>query len=180
MRAQSSRDVACVPGEIARIDRGSEGDSVGFALFVQKLVKERYVAQLRVYVPEPEFCFYRFGFYSEFAPYSCPSNETNIYTETSYSKNSKPDFKKIEKDTISGLCKAGVINDESDVVMTKALNLNPAYVIFDHKRNASVETIQAFLKENNIASIGRYGAWEYSSMEDAILIGKKTAEELRT
>jgi hypothetical protein len=34
------------------------------------------------------------------------------------------------------------------------------------------------LKKNNIYSIGRYGGWKYSFMEEAILDGKKVAEEI--
>jgi protoporphyrinogen oxidase len=54
-----------------------------------------------------------------------------------------------------------------------------AYVIFDKKHPSAVETIKAFLQKNNIHSIGRYGAWEYSFMEKSILDGKKTAEMIQ-
>ena len=38
---------------------------------------------------------------------------------------------------------------------------------------------QDYLRENSIHSIGRYGAWEYSTMGQAITEGKQTAIELQ-
>ena len=34
------------------------------------------------------------------------------------------------------------------------------------------------LKEQSVYSVGRYGEWKYSSMQEAVLDGKKIAEKL--
>jgi len=41
-----------------------------------------------------------------------------------------------------------------------------------------LKIIQDYLKEKNIYSVGRYGGWKYSTMEEAILEGKEVAERL--
>ena len=51
-------------------------------------------------------------------------------------------------------------------------------MIYDQYREAALIRIFSFLKSNKIFSIGRYGAWEYSNMEDAILHGKNVASYL--
>ena len=56
--------------------------------------------------------------------------------------------------------------------------LNCGYVIYDSNRQAALKNIIKFLRSNNIWTIGRYGSWEYSNMEDAIIYGKNVAEEL--
>ena len=56
--------------------------------------------------------------------------------------------------------------------MEKRLQAPCAYVIYDHKRTECLQV----LDDNGIYSVERYRAWEYSSMEDAILHGKRTAE----
>jgi hypothetical protein len=53
-----------------------------------------------------------------------------------------------------------------------------AYVIYDDFRKKNLPSIMDFLKSNGIWSIGRYGSWSYMSMEDAILEGKATAEDV--
>lgn len=40
-----------------------------------------------------------------------------------------------------------------------------AYVVFDENRGRSVKAIQAYLNENELVSIGRFGQWEYYNMD---------------
>jgi protoporphyrinogen oxidase len=51
-----------------------------------------------------------------------------------------------------------------------------AYVIYDHQYRAALDVIEPFLKAERILSTGRYGAWNYSSMEDALLMGQHAAD----
>ena len=41
-----------------------------------------------------------------------------------------------------------------------------------------MKTIEAFLKRFDVYLAGRYGRWEYQWMDDAILDGKRVAEEI--
>ena len=58
------------------------------------------------------------------------------------------------------------------------LDIPCAYVIYDRNYRKSVEELRGFARENDIYTIGRYGAWEYSGMEDAIWQGKQVADEI--
>jgi hypothetical protein len=49
-------------------------------------------------------------------------------------------------------------------------------VIFDHDHYAALGVVQDFLASRGIISTGRYGAWNYSSMGDALAMGKEAAE----
>jgi protoporphyrinogen oxidase len=53
-----------------------------------------------------------------------------------------------------------------------------AYVIFDKEREKALKTINEWLNKNNIYSIGRYGAWEYSFIEKNIADAAKLAKTL--
>jgi len=53
-----------------------------------------------------------------------------------------------------------------------------AYVLYDAHRKKALPLISRFLQKNRIYSIGRYGSWEYSSIEDAVRQGKKIAEKV--
>jgi protoporphyrinogen oxidase len=41
-----------------------------------------------------------------------------------------------------------------------------------------VDLVRSYARERGIITIGRYGSWEYSGMEDAILQGKCAAQEV--
>jgi protoporphyrinogen oxidase len=53
-----------------------------------------------------------------------------------------------------------------------------AYVIHDHAWATSRETVRAWLDAQGVLVAGRSGAWEYSSMEDALLAGRRAARRL--
>ncbi|OGR92487.1 MAG: hypothetical protein A2V88_01125 [Elusimicrobia bacterium RBG_16_66_12] len=52
------------------------------------------------------------------------------------------------------------------------------YVVYDFARTPAVTTIFRHLAGLGIESIGRYGAWKYSFMEETLLDGKRCAERL--
>ena len=53
-----------------------------------------------------------------------------------------------------------------------------AYVFHDLYRAENLDPILAALGEEGIRSVGRYGAWEYSAMQDAIDWGLTAAREV--
>jgi protoporphyrinogen oxidase len=55
-----------------------------------------------------------------------------------------------------------------------------AYVLYDKHRARALPTILEELERRGIHSIGRYGRWEHTSMEDAIAQGKQLAERLKS
>ena len=65
-----------------------------------------------------------------------------------------------------------------NVVTKKTLRLPHAYVIFDAWREKNLSKLHKRLNEFAIHSIGRFGEWKYSSMQEAVLDGKCMAEAL--
>ena len=51
--------------------------------------------------------------------------------------------------------------------------------IYDKKRTRQVQLLTSELNKLGIECVGRYGQWEYSAMEDAILYGKNLALKMR-
>jgi hypothetical protein len=56
--------------------------------------------------------------------------------------------------------------------------LKYAYVIYNKARSKTVAHLQNYLNLHDVFSFGRYGSWVYSSMEDAVIQGKNTAERI--
>lgn len=131
-----------------------------------------------IYFPEKNYRFYRAGFPHNFSPCQVPSGCSSVNVEISYSGQRPMDYKEAIRLAKEDLIRADILKRSDKIVVEKCLEISCAYVIYDKNHCDIVETIQTYLKEQGIYSIGRYGAWEYSSMEDAILHGKKIAEKL--
>ena len=80
---------------------------------------------------------------------------------------------------VEDLRRAGILWRGDRLVYRRIGVLDPAYVIHDRFRAESLPRIHAALRDLGIRSAGRFGSWEYSSMEGALLAGMNLAEELR-
>jgi len=103
-----------------------------------------------------------------------------MYVEYSYRPDKMPDYTNprflsmIRKD----LEAARILEKSDRIVVSNFVPIRYAYVLYHAHRKKDLETLFRFLNDNGIYSIGRYGEWKYSFMEEAILDGKKTAEKL--
>jgi protoporphyrinogen oxidase len=127
------------------------------------------------YVPEPRYPFYRVGCYSNFSPELAPDGKANLYVELS--SRQPPELSTLLPQVAAGLCEMGIIARPEEVRFAELRRIDHAYVIFDHHYYASLEAIRPFLLDNRIVSAGRYGGWNYSSMEDALLFGRDAARQ---
>lgn len=131
-----------------------------------------------VYFPELEYSFYRIGFSSNFSPYMAPKGTSSLYIEIAYTDNRPIDKKRAVEKVKEDLIKAQILADSDRILVEKCFDIKCAYVIYDKNRTKSVNQIKDYLRENDIYTIGRYGSWEYSGMEDAIIQGKEIANEI--
>jgi protoporphyrinogen oxidase len=128
-----------------------------------------------IYVPEPEYPFYRVGCYSHFSDELAPPGKSSLYVELSERREPNPE--RALRDVIPGLRALGLLKSERDIELSRLRTIDYAYVIYDHHYRAALDVIEPFLAEQRIISSGRYGAWNYSSMEDALLMGRSAARD---
>jgi protoporphyrinogen oxidase len=126
-----------------------------------------------VYVPEERYPFYRVGVYSNFSSEMAPEGKACMYIELADRRS--PELDRLVPEVASGLVEMGFIDRPDQVRFAMHRTIEHAYVIYDHAYYASLEAVQAYLKERDILSTGRYGGWNYSSMEDALLYGRDAA-----
>lgn len=130
-----------------------------------------------VYYPEKKFPFFRIGF-----PHTLcnmvPQGHVSISAEIALLKDiDKVNVDDIIKKTVQHL--AHLFNfSQSSICVQQVLILNHAYVIYDNWREKYLNSIHDSLKNHAIFSIGRYGAWRYSSMQDDIIDGRSTAHTI--
>jgi protoporphyrinogen oxidase len=131
-----------------------------------------------IYYPESAYPFYRVGFLSNFSPHVAPKGTSSIYVEISYLPSNPPSLDQVREETLAGLIDCGILRDEDEILAEKILMIKHAYVIYDQFRYQSLTHIIQFLRSQQIYPLGRYGLWEYTTMEEAILQGREVAQNL--
>ena len=130
-----------------------------------------------IYFPDKNINFYRAGFYDNILS----TDKLSMYIEIGYSKESIIDESTINKElslTLDNLKKCKIIDDTFKLVKYESIIMDPAYVHIDTEHDKKVKEIINDLETKNVYSVGRYGSWTYSSMEDAMLQSKELVEKL--
>jgi protoporphyrinogen oxidase len=131
-----------------------------------------------VYFPEPSYPFYRVGFVSNLSPHMAPHGTSALSVEISCLPSTPPSLEKVREQTLAALVSTGILRAEDEILVEKMIFIKHAYVIYDRFRGEHLPRIIQFLRTNHIYPLGRYGRWEYATMEDAILQGQEAAEAL--
>ena len=131
-----------------------------------------------IYLPETQFPHYRIGFYHNFSKEMVPAGCSSVYGEYAYLKKDPTAVKATVQAAINSTRKLLHISD-AQVITQRTMYISHAYVIFDFWREKHLPKIHATLNAKSIHSIGRYGAWKYSSMQEAVLDGKAMAEKVQ-
>lgn len=130
-----------------------------------------------IYFPEEKYPFYRIGFFNQFSRFNTPAGLSSVFVETSFKNRI---FSSVNSKIISNLIDIGIIKSRRDIKLIYPMVLKDAYVIFDKEREKVLPEIKKLLEKHNVFLAGRWGKWEYSSMEDAILDGFDVAEKIKT
>ncbi|MFP2933607.1 protoporphyrinogen/coproporphyrinogen oxidase [Pyxidicoccus sp. 3LG] len=129
-----------------------------------------------IYLPEPEFHTYRIGSPSAVYAPLAPPDTSSFYVEYSHHGELSPAT--AEKHAVEDLVRSQMIHSADDVLFARATEIPHAYVLYDDAYGPAKAEILRFLEHAGILIAGRYGQWEYSSMEDAILAGRACARTL--
>ena len=127
------------------------------------------------YFPEKQFPFYRIGSPSEVNPSLAPEGFRSFAVE--FAHRGPADPQRLIEEALLGLSRCGLI-DRSQVAIARARTIPVAYVLFDHDHAQARAAVLRHFERHGVQLAGRYGKWEYSSMEDAILSGREAARNL--
>lgn len=129
-----------------------------------------------IYLPEKKFSAYRVGVYSNFSPAMAPEGTTSYYIEIAYRQEWGIDKEAVVSKAVGEMVDIGLVKSADDILVREVADVGCAYVIYDGSWSTSRKIIIDYLKSCDITSIGRYGNWEYSGMEEAMLQGMQALE----
>ncbi|MCP4899258.1 MAG: NAD(P)-binding protein [bacterium] len=128
-----------------------------------------------LYFPDPALPFYRVGFPSNHGSLA-PEGAHTISVEVSLDPEGG-DVDVLADQAMQALVGIGMV-EEDQVQVRQLAVLDPAYVVFDHRRREAVAKLRKFLSSYGVIISGRWAEWKYSAMEDAILDGMTVARRL--
>ncbi len=135
-----------------------------------KLEKEHWI-----YIPDKEVNYYRIGFYDNILD----SDKLSMYIEIGFDKQAAINEKEQLDMTLKNLRKQNIIDDNMKLEEYVSIIMDPAYVHINGKTDKKITELKNNLKDKNIYTIGRYGAWTYCSMEDCMIEARKIASSLK-
>jgi protoporphyrinogen oxidase len=131
-----------------------------------------------IYYPQRELSFYRVGFYDNIFG----AGRMSLYVELGRPKDAvitEADVESLRARVLDDLRKVGLVTDHQ-LVASHSVVLDPAYVHITAASVAEVASRRAALAAQGVHSIGRYGRWTYSSIEDNVIEARELAGTLKT
>ncbi len=157
----------------------SSGATVIFNVGVRGNVPEQLKGVHWVYVPEATLPFYRVGVYSNISPGTCAVNNHAMYIEVGYPSlevDRQDAARELLPQVLAGLEKLGWV--DTAAIRCMCIQIIPcAYVHLTAHRDQAVQQICRRLEHFGLFPIGRYGLWDYTGMEDAIVTAIQCAKE---
>jgi protoporphyrinogen oxidase len=132
-----------------------------------------------IYFPERDFVFYRVGFPSNFSTSIAPKGAVSVYAEVSHRPESSIPKKVLLERVWAGLKRLRLVSRKSQIKVAHVRDIRFAYAVYDRRRSEIVPELLEYFHRKGIHSIGRYGSWEHTSMEDAMSQGLDTAHAIR-
>jgi protoporphyrinogen oxidase len=116
------------------------------------------------YYPARETAFYRVGWYDNILQ----GDRLSLYVEIGFPKDATIDVKAARERALADLKREGVVTTQR-LVAEHSVVLDPAYVHITQRSIAEHERLARLMREHDVWSIGRYGAWTYCAIEDNIV-----------
>lgn len=149
----------------------SHSSTISFNIGVRGPLSAEFQDLHWLYVPDRTIPFYRVGFYSNIGEGVCAPGHSALYVEVGM-RSEEVDQANIVNDLqpriIKSLEELGWIDSSRDVTCVVIHVMRHAYVHHTTDRDKAVDMILSRLRESGVFPIGRYGLWDYTSMEDSM------------
>jgi protoporphyrinogen oxidase len=158
----------------------SHSSTVTFNIGLHGPLRPEFEGVHWIYVPHRSIPFYRVGFYSNISKGTCTPGHNALYVEVGVPSEEIETIdlvKDLQPKVIASLEDLGWI--DSRAVACVAIHvIRHAYVHHTDRRERLLDAIFSHLRQFDVYPIGRYGLWDYTSMEDSIDSTRSTVLEV--
>ncbi len=173
-RITSKEELIAAAGEL------SHSSTISFNIGLRGALRPEFQDLHWIYVPDRDIPFYRVGFYSNISKGACSPGYSAVYVEVGVSPDclDRMDLVgELQPDVLRWLEKLGWVRSR-DVVCVVTHVIRCAYVHHTKNRDRLVSSILDRLRKRDVFPIGRYGLWDYTSMEDSMECARAAVLEL--
>ncbi len=172
--------LGCIDGCPDRIvDLGSKLRAVSLKiLLILAKLRDGRVPQ-RIYIPDHEIPPHKVTFNHTSSPSLSERRNHAIMCEVSYStfKPAKSDAV-VLSETVAWLIANRFIESSDDIATQRVIDVRYGYPVPTHARSAILSQITSYLEQQQIYTIGRFGAWSYVNSDECIHQGMELARRL--
>ena len=130
------------------------------------------------YLPDADVLAYRINAVHNLTDRMSPPGHGLYIVEIAHSPHRPLPHGSITRRTIADLIRSNWLRSESDVTFVRERHLSCAYALPLIGSAERATSVRRSLEALDIHSIGRYGEWKYSNMEDALIDGRAAADRL--
>lgn len=129
-----------------------------------------------VYVADPDVPFHRIAFPHNFSSGTCPDGCVSVSAEyTERRDRARPDPRSLATAALEYVVRAGLVSVDECLTMTERV-VAPAYVVHRADGRRAFGELAARLSSWSVELAGRYGTWNYLSIEEAFASGERAVE----
>lgn len=148
----------------------SHSSTISFNLGLQSELRPEFAGVHWIYVPDRSIPFYRVGFYSNISKGTCTPGNSAVYVEVGVPGGAVDRIDivhELQPSVLASLEHLGWIDSRS--VKCIAIHvIRHAYIHHTEQRERVMPCILARLERFGVYPFGRYGLWDYMSMEDSM------------
>lgn len=148
----------------------SYSSTVSFSIGIEGRLHPDFENIHWLYVPDRAIPFYRVGFFSNIGKGMATTGHNAIYVEVGLPSEAVGQTNLVDDlqpRVLRSLEDLGWV-DSRKIVCVVAHVISHAYIHHTPQRDSAVDTILSRLRDYSIHPIGRYGLWDYTSMEDSM------------
>jgi protoporphyrinogen oxidase len=130
-----------------------------------------------LYAVDPHVPFHRINFPSNVNPRTCPPGCVSISIEYTVPPDRAPDSASVIAEAALDYLDGHGLVDAHELVVVSSATIAPAYVVQRAPGRATFTEIGQILAEYDVVLAGRFGTWDYLSIEEAFTSGICAANE---
>jgi hypothetical protein len=131
-----------------------------------------------VYQPDQATLAYRMHLCHELSDELAPPGQGLYCLEVSHSRHRPLPSGNLQERIVDDLVRTGWLRTADQVTFYRERRFPSAYVLPRVGFASDAEVLLEHLRQLDILSIGRFGHWKYSNMEDALVDGRRVARTL--
>ena len=132
----------------------------------------------RIYSADGESPAHKIGIANNSSDYLRSLPKCGVFGEVALSSRLKASNEALEERFLASLAQMGLIRNLGEVAAVSTVDLPYAYPVPTIERSAIVARVKAWLQEEGIETIGRFGEWAYINSDEAMFRGLRIGQRL--